>query len=71
MVADHGPLGERASPLMAVVMPRIAILPNPKSPPKKKNRKFIFCREPAPTVSMREPLLFLGDLTGKIWQRAA
>ena len=34
MVSRPGPLDEKTSPVMVVVMPDVLILPNPKSPPK-------------------------------------
>jgi hypothetical protein len=36
MVSRPGPLDEKTSPAMVVVMPDVLILPNPKGPPKRK-----------------------------------
>jgi hypothetical protein len=36
MVSRPGPLDEKSSPVMVVVMPDVLILANPKRPPKRK-----------------------------------
>ena len=49
MVSRPGPLDEKSLPVMVVVMPDVLILPNPKSPPKRKiESELIFARASAP-----------------------
>ena len=49
MVSRPGPLDEKTSPVMVVVMPDVLILPNPKSPPKRKiESELIFASASAP-----------------------
>jgi hypothetical protein len=53
MVSRPGPLDEKSSPVMVVVMPDVPILPNPKSRPKRKIEPNDLCQRVGALLQLR------------------